>query len=54
MQKDTNLGPLASEKARDTLIDQVNRSVKAGATLVMGGKAVDGPGFSSSRQSSRE
>jgi succinate-semialdehyde dehydrogenase/glutarate-semialdehyde dehydrogenase len=45
MQKDTNLGPLASEKARDTLIDQVNRSVKAGATLVMGGKAVDGPGF---------
>jgi succinate-semialdehyde dehydrogenase / glutarate-semialdehyde dehydrogenase len=45
MQRDTNLGPLASEKARNTLIDQVNRSVKAGATLVRGGKGVDGAGF---------
>ena len=45
MQKDTNIGPLASGKQRDTLVDQVDRSVKAGATLVTGGKAVDGPGF---------
>jgi len=39
------LGPLASGKQRDTLVDQVDRAVKAGATLVTGGKAVDGPGF---------
>jgi succinate-semialdehyde dehydrogenase / glutarate-semialdehyde dehydrogenase len=45
MQKDTNIGPLASGKQRDTLVDQVSRSVKAGATLITGGKAVDGPGF---------
>ena len=45
MQKDTNIGPLASGKQRDTLVDQVDRSVKAGATLVTGGKAVEGPGF---------
>ena len=45
MRKETNIGPLASGKQRDTLVDQVDRSVKAGATLVTGGKAVNGPGF---------
>ena len=41
----TTLGPLSSEKARELLLDQIARSVKAGATLVSGGKKLDRDGF---------
>ena len=44
MLKDTKLGPLSSIKARDLLLDQIDRAVKAGATLVVGGKAINRPG----------
>jgi succinate-semialdehyde dehydrogenase/glutarate-semialdehyde dehydrogenase len=39
------VGPLARENLRETLHDQVRRSVDAGASLLLGGKPADGPGF---------
>jgi succinate-semialdehyde dehydrogenase/glutarate-semialdehyde dehydrogenase len=44
MDPSTELGPLSSEEALSHLIDQVERSVNAGATILLGGKRVDGPG----------
>ena len=41
----TDLGPLARADLRDTLHDQVVRSVSAGARLLAGGKPMDGRGF---------
>jgi succinate-semialdehyde dehydrogenase / glutarate-semialdehyde dehydrogenase len=40
----TTLGPLAREDLRGPLHDQVERSVTAGAKLLLGGKLPDGPG----------
>lgn len=40
----TTLGPLSTEGALVTLLEQVNRAVANGATLVMGGSRVDRPG----------
>jgi succinate-semialdehyde dehydrogenase/glutarate-semialdehyde dehydrogenase len=40
----TAFGPLARDDLRDTLQDQVDRSVAAGARLVLGGAVPDGPG----------
>lgn len=40
----TQMGPLARPDLRDALDSQVRRSVEAGAMLLAGGKAVDGPG----------
>lgn len=45
MQRDTNIGPMARGNLRDTLHDQVERSVKAGAVLKAGGTPKDGPGY---------
>src|SRR5260370_18415631 len=45
MDKETTLGPVSSESARELLLDQIGRSVKAGATLVSGGKKLDRDGF---------
>ncbi len=45
MREDTDIGPLATESARKGIADQVDRSVKAGAKLLVGGKSVDGPGY---------
>ena len=45
MDKRTSLGPLSSEGARTLLLDQIKRSVAAGATLVTGGTAIDRAGF---------
>jgi succinate-semialdehyde dehydrogenase/glutarate-semialdehyde dehydrogenase len=42
---DTQLGPLALASIRDGVADQVDRSVAAGARLVVGGRRVDGPGY---------
>ncbi|GHJ39312.1 NAD-dependent succinate-semialdehyde dehydrogenase [Streptomyces sp. TS71-3] len=41
----TEIGPLARGDLRDTLHDQVLRTVEAGATLRLGGRPVPGPGF---------
>lgn len=41
----TKLGPLSSKNALDDLIEQVEKSVKAGATLVTGGKRFSVQGF---------
>jgi succinate-semialdehyde dehydrogenase/glutarate-semialdehyde dehydrogenase len=40
----TQLGPLSSEGAAVQLADQVQRSVDAGARVVLGGKRIDRPG----------
>jgi acyl-CoA reductase-like NAD-dependent aldehyde dehydrogenase len=39
------MGPLISERQRDKVDGLVQRAVAAGATLVTGGRKVDGPGF---------
>lgn len=44
MDKATTLGPMSTEEALVNLLDQVNRAVANGATLVMGGKRIDRPG----------
>jgi len=44
MDKATTLGPLSTEAALVQLLDQVERAVAKGATLVMGGKRIDRPG----------
>ncbi|MEV0804221.1 aldehyde dehydrogenase family protein [Kribbella sp. NPDC050281] len=41
----TTIGPLARAGLRDTLDDQVRRTVEAGATLVRGGEVADRVGF---------
>jgi len=45
MNADTDIGPLANESGRDGIADQVERSVKAGAKVLVGGKKLDGPGY---------
>jgi succinate-semialdehyde dehydrogenase/glutarate-semialdehyde dehydrogenase len=40
----TTLGPLSTEAALVTLLDQVKRAVAKGATLALGGKRIDRPG----------
>lgn len=44
MDPATTLGPLSTESALKTLLDQVQRAVAAGATRVMGGQRIDRPG----------
>jgi len=41
----TDVGPLAREDIRQQLVDQVDRSLEAGALPVVRGGALDGPGF---------
>ena len=41
----TDVGPLARPDLRDTLHEQVTRSLAAGARLVAGGKPLDGAGY---------
>ena len=45
LQRDCTIGPMARGNLRDDLHAQVERSVVAGATLLMGGHAVEGPGY---------
>jgi len=44
MDETVGMGPLSSHGARDDIAGQVERAVKAGATLHSGGKIIDGPG----------
>lgn len=45
MQRDVQIGPMARANLRAELHAQVERSLAQGATLRMGGRCVDGPGF---------
>ena len=45
MDQSTTLGPLSTEAALDKLLSQVEESVANGATVVMGGKRIDRPGW---------
>jgi len=45
MDPATGLGPLANRAQRDQLADQVAKSVAAGATVLTGGEAPEGPGY---------
>lgn len=45
MLEATKLGPLSSKKALEDLEEQVEKSVKAGATLITGGKRFDMEGY---------
>jgi succinate-semialdehyde dehydrogenase/glutarate-semialdehyde dehydrogenase len=44
MDKDTTLGPLSTEAALEKLLDQIERTVAAGARVVMGGERLDRTG----------
>lgn len=44
MDKETTLAPLSTEGALVKLLDQVDRAVLKGATLLMGGKRINRPG----------
>ncbi|MEP6852224.1 MAG: NAD-dependent succinate-semialdehyde dehydrogenase [bacterium] len=43
--EETQLGPMVSRKAVDGIAEKVERSVAAGATVLVGGERVDRPGF---------
>ncbi len=45
MREDTDVGPLATASGRTQLAAQVERSVAAGAKLLLGGRSLDGPGY---------
>lgn len=45
MERDTRIGPMARGNLRDTLHDQVLRSVAEGAELKLGGTPIEGDGF---------
>jgi len=45
LEKGTTLGPLARADLRDALAKQVTATLVAGATLALGGTAVDRPGY---------
>ena len=45
MRRETNIGPLARGDLRDSLADQVERSVARGAHPVVGGTPLDGRGY---------
>jgi succinate-semialdehyde dehydrogenase/glutarate-semialdehyde dehydrogenase len=45
MDPATDVGPLANEAQVKTLTDQVDRSVRAGARLLIGGHQLDRPGY---------
>lgn len=44
LDEQVHMGPVVTEAARDQILDQVNKTVQAGATLVYGGKKLDVPG----------
>lgn len=44
MDESTGMGPLCSIAARDGIAAQVEKALKAGAKLMCGGKAIEGPG----------
>lgn len=45
MNPNTDMGPLSSARAVDTIDDQVQRSVAIGAKIALGGQKIEGSGF---------
>ena len=45
LKEDTDVGPLATEDGLREIEDQVQCSISKGATLLCGGRRLDGPGF---------
>src|SRR3954471_1855137 len=45
MAEDTQVGPLATESGREDVENYVKDAVEKGATVLVGGKRVDGPGW---------
>ncbi len=45
LEESTELGPLARADLRETLHEQVDRSIEKGARLLLGGTVPEGPGF---------
>jgi succinate-semialdehyde dehydrogenase/glutarate-semialdehyde dehydrogenase len=45
LEKETEIGPLATEQILQGVDDQVRKSVAAGARLLTGGNRLQGPGF---------
>ncbi|WP_367404822.1 NAD-dependent succinate-semialdehyde dehydrogenase [Kocuria marina] len=45
LEEDTTVGPLVEKKARDSVAEFVQDALDNGAEAVVGGKAVDGPGY---------
>ena len=45
MEANTDIGPLATPAIRDGLAAQVDRSIAAGARVLLGGNRLDGPGY---------
>ncbi|MBA2961920.1 MULTISPECIES: NAD-dependent succinate-semialdehyde dehydrogenase [Ramlibacter] len=45
LQRDVAIGPMARANLRDELHSQVERTVRQGAKLLLGGRFCDGPGF---------
>lgn len=41
----TDVGPLATEQIRRGVHEQVQKTIRAGAKLLLGGRMIDGPGF---------
>jgi succinate-semialdehyde dehydrogenase/glutarate-semialdehyde dehydrogenase len=44
LDSETDIGPLATPSIRESLMDQLERSIKAGARVLTGGKAIAGSG----------
>src|SRR5690606_22590682 len=45
MDRETDIGPLASEDIRSDLVRQIEETVRAGGRLLTGGAVPEGPGF---------
>ena len=45
LDETTDLGPLATGEIREGVHEQVQKTVAAGAKLLLGGRKIDGPGF---------
>ena len=44
LEDDTDMGPVSSASALETLLDQVNKSIENGAELITGGKQIESDG----------
>lgn len=45
LNPDTDIGPLVNKASREEIAEQVQNAVKDGADLLVGGVAIDGPGY---------
>jgi succinate-semialdehyde dehydrogenase/glutarate-semialdehyde dehydrogenase len=45
LDETTDIGPLATEHIRSGVHEQVQKTIEAGAKLLLGGRIIDGPGF---------